>query len=250
MPAETGHPVFLSPDDPNIKVWRYLDFTKYVSLLETRSLYFSRSDRLGDPFEGSISRANPRLRPLVYKDSPIPSTEFERMAKRYKWNRQWVFLNCWHINEHESAAMWKLYAKSNEAVALQSTFSRLHSCLPKKVYLGVVQYIDYDKDWMAEGNLFYPFVHKQKSFEHEREVRAVINTSSFNKDGVEVPIPEGMKNDELGREVRVELETLIENIYVAPTAPDWFGELVERVSRKYGLEKPVIRSVLDQKPVY
>ncbi len=83
MSAETGHPVFLSPDDPNIKVWRYLDFTKYVSLLETRSLYFSRSDRLGDPFEGSLSRANPRLRPLMYKDSPLPSTVFERMAKLY-----------------------------------------------------------------------------------------------------------------------------------------------------------------------
>ena len=197
-----------------------------------------------------MSRANLRQQPLVYKDFHTSPTEFEPLAKFYEWNRQWVFLNCWHMNEYESAAMWKLYTKSNEAVALQSTFSRLHSCLPKKVYVGVVQYIDYDKDWMAEGNAFYPFVHKQKSFEHEREVRAVIQASSYIKNGAEVPRQIGMKNNELGRQVEVELETLIEKIYVAPTAPDWFGELVKRVTGKYRLEKPVIRSILDQKPVY
>ena len=25
-----------------------------------------------------------------------------------------VAVNCWHLNEHESAAMWKVYLKSNE----------------------------------------------------------------------------------------------------------------------------------------
>lgn len=35
-----------------------MDFTKFVSLLAKRALYFARADKLGDPFEGSFSQAN------------------------------------------------------------------------------------------------------------------------------------------------------------------------------------------------
>jgi hypothetical protein len=34
-------------------VWRYMSLTKFVSMLDTKSLYFSRTDKLSDPFEGS-----------------------------------------------------------------------------------------------------------------------------------------------------------------------------------------------------
>jgi hypothetical protein len=35
--------------------------------------------------------------------------------------RHQVFANCCHINEFESAAMWQLYARMNEGVAIQSS---------------------------------------------------------------------------------------------------------------------------------
>jgi len=31
--------IFSVPNNPNIKIWRYLDFTKFISLLETKSLF-------------------------------------------------------------------------------------------------------------------------------------------------------------------------------------------------------------------
>ena len=34
-------------------------------------------------------------------------------------------INCWHMNDFESEAMWKLYLKSNEGIAIQSTYQRL-----------------------------------------------------------------------------------------------------------------------------
>ena len=34
------HPVFLPPENENQKIWRYMDFIKFVSLLESRSIYF------------------------------------------------------------------------------------------------------------------------------------------------------------------------------------------------------------------
>src|ERR1017187_393221 len=35
-------------------IWRYLDFTKLVSLFHTRSLFFSRADLHDDLFEGAF----------------------------------------------------------------------------------------------------------------------------------------------------------------------------------------------------
>ena len=36
-----------------------------------------------------------------------------------------VLVNCWHMNNSESAAMWNSYSYRNSGIALQSTFQRL-----------------------------------------------------------------------------------------------------------------------------
>jgi hypothetical protein len=48
------HETCLKPANENAKIWRYMDFTKFVSLLEKKALFFCRADKLGDPFEGVI----------------------------------------------------------------------------------------------------------------------------------------------------------------------------------------------------
>jgi hypothetical protein len=221
-----------------------MDFTKFVSMLESSCLYFARADRLGDPFEGSYSRANVAMRPQVYEDSP---GLLRLMPQMNEWVREWTYINCWHQNEQESAAMWRLYAKSEEAVAIQSTYSVLADCLPECAFIGAVEYIDYAKDWLPEGNTFFPFMHKRKSFEHEREVRAVIHELPVTEDQ---RIPMGKRNTSFGRQVPIEPAVLIKNVYVAPTASDWFHDLVQRVSKRYGQSWPVQKSCLDAQPVY
>jgi len=57
MPA-TVHDSFKPPANSSARIWRYMDFTKFVFMLETSSLWFSRTDKLGDPFEGSIPQLN------------------------------------------------------------------------------------------------------------------------------------------------------------------------------------------------
>ena len=59
------HPVFNPPPDDAI-LWRYMDFTKFVSLLEKQALFFARADKLGDSFEGSLSQVNKTLRPTTF----------------------------------------------------------------------------------------------------------------------------------------------------------------------------------------
>lgn len=170
------HPVFESPTNKDVKVWRYMDFTKFISLLENESLYFARADKFDDPFEGSYSKLNVQNRTSVYEN--IPAEIIKQLSMISKKNKEITFMSCWNLNDYESAAMWKLYSSSNEGISIQSTFERLTECFQKytdhSIFIGKVEYIDYDKDWLPEGNLFYPFVHKRKSFEHEQEIRAVI----------------------------------------------------------------------------
>ncbi len=44
--------------DEESMIWRYMDFTKFVSLLDRASLFLCRADRLEDPFEGSSTEAD------------------------------------------------------------------------------------------------------------------------------------------------------------------------------------------------
>lgn len=51
------HNSFESIDD-NKKIWRYVDFTKFVDILENEALFFTRSDRFEDKFKGTLPIAN------------------------------------------------------------------------------------------------------------------------------------------------------------------------------------------------
>jgi len=245
MPAERNHPVFREPDNLNVRVWRYMDFTKFVSLLALNALYFARSDLLGDAFEGAMPRDNFRFHSLLYAGLPVTPESMKKLSDRREQFRQQIYINCWHMNERESAAMWNLYVRSNEAIAVQSTYQLLHACLPARIYVGSVQYIDYENDFLPEDDLLRPFMHKRKSFEHERELRAIISLEAEDEDTWV-----GYTVGSVGRTVSIKLDDLIEKVYVAPTSPAWFADLVRSVMSKYGLDKPVVLSCLDEKPVF
>ena len=62
--------------------------------------------------------------------------------------------------------MWKQYA-DNDGIAIKTTFERLKmafSNTKEAIYISNVQYIDYDKEFMPEGNGMYLAVHKKKKF--------------------------------------------------------------------------------------
>lgn len=222
-----------------------MDFTKYVAMLEAKALFFVRSDQLGDAFEGSISKANLVLRPEVYKEHPIPDETWRELSSFNERVRFWTFVHCWHMNYHESAAMWRLYSMTNHAIAITSTYDALCEQLPDNSYVGVVRYVDYAADFIPENNSFWPFVHKRRSFQHEHELRAVIqDLGNWGTSGLAPSPPETV------RAVPVDLDTLLTKIVVAPTAPGWFFELVGAVTKRYGLVKSVEQSRLDERPIF
>ncbi len=248
MPATTDHPVLYQPSSGEIKIWRYMDFSKYVALLSSESLFFCRADRFDDPYEGAFSKANEEMRPQVYRD--MDSQALKAMTADIggfiKWSRQWTYICCWHENEHESAAMWDLYGNRNNAVAIESTYERLKNELPDNSILGKVKYIDYATEWMPEGNSMYPFFHKRLSFSHEREIRAMIPDLPTIETGFDF----GKSNDQPGFAVRVNINQLILRVHLSPRSPKWLYSALLDINGKYGITAQTRKSDLYSDPVF
>ena len=180
-----------------------------------------------------------------------------------KWLKLWI--NPWHYNEYESAAMWSLYSHENAGIAIQSTTRRLSECFKDNnedpIWIGKVQYLDFSVDWMNEwnNNLFQAFVTKRKSFEYEKEIREVtclpddkvsrhlLANTATEESNVFTPRNRTVNPKELtdkGKDVSADLHTLVEKIYVAPYAESWFEEVVESLLLKYDLDPAVTKSDL------
>lgn len=232
-----AHPAFTPPPDDAI-LWRYMDFPKFVSFLESSSLFFARADQLGDPFEGSYSQVNFNTLTEKY---PAEVAEGLRKAMpglaRLRTNH---FVNCWHWNDDESDAMRKIYSEKNAGIAVKTDFASLSQSFigETKVHVGRVRYVDYDQNMIPEGNVFYAYPHKRNHFAHEREVRAIATTSPRSD------------NTALGINCEVDLSALVHTVVVSPLAPTWIAQLVDRVSAKYGLQAPVRVSTLAESPTW
>lgn len=240
------HPCFNTPSD-DTKIWRYMDFTKFVNLLDTKSLFFVRSDKFDDPFEGLYPEKNKflwKIPPIL----PIEGSDFDfyqKMEQFNSWHRKHTTINCWHMNNYESAAMWDLYLKNGDGIAIQTTVLNFKNSLDvtdETIYLGEVNYIDYTEEAIPKDNAFWPYTYKRKSFEHEREVRAITTIDTDNgSDTINLNVDSPV---EFGIQVECNIETLIENIYVSPNSPKWFEELVRSICKKYELDKEIIKSKL------
>lgn len=242
--GETLHSTvsFNIPEDPSVKLWRYLDFTKFVSMLDKKALFFVFSDSLNDPFEGSISAINKSLRPSLFQKKFFDSN-IDRSILRSR-----VAINSWHMNSQESAAMWKLYAQTNEAVCIQSTYSLLRYELAPLFKISKMNYVDYNSEYIPEYHPLLPFIFKRKSFEHEQELRALIDMDEAAPDLHEFM---GIEPSQSGIYKSVSIKTLVQRVFVAPDSPDWFYDLVKNVCNSYDLGNiSVVRSSLETEPFY
>ncbi len=251
------HPVFKDPDDGLVKIWRYFDFTKFVSLIQKKALFFSRADKFKDPFEGSWTHADAELRQnlrveeLRKKNTTISDDEIAKVLRNdstfYKNIKKTTLINSWHYNDSESAAMWKLFLKSNEGIAIQTTTSRFKESFKhfsQPVYIGKVNYIDYeyDKFYYPFKDTYVAFLHKRRAFEHEREYRAILSLDpNFVWDDEENPY---------GKYIPIDVDLMIEKVFVSPGTPGWYTELIVSMCEKYGLQKEVVPSGLTKKPIF
>jgi hypothetical protein len=248
------HPVFQPPADQNISVWRYMNLSKFVWMLQHEALYFCRCDLLGDPYEGHYPKTladgeDEFVRSMLANAQfgQIPNAEdvarsaFKAMLEQPKKIKEEMFVSCWHMNEEESSAMWKLYTSHDESICIRSTYQTLADGLPDACHLGQVKYIDYRRDRFEAGNLLNYIIHKRKSFEHEHEVRAVV----WKFAGSDLPF-EAVGSQ--GLVIPVNIQTLVHEIFVSPDSKPVFREIVQGLAARYGVTAQVKQSGANDPP--
>ena len=250
MPFQS-HKTFSEPSSPS-RLWRYMDFAKFMAILDSQTLHFASADKLGDPFEGAVPGRNLDRTRVVYPNLPpaLWQQANEHAAKERlesKAERRYYCVSCWHESEHESDAMWKLYSTQGFGVAIQTTFGNLCASMDAHdrdvIFVGRVNYIDYATTFMNEGNGFSPFLHKRIAFAHEREVRAVIWARSSGP-GFEHRVSNG------GIAVVVDTHVLVQSVVVSPLAPAWFRDLVDHMLERYSFSIRSAQSGLSDEVPY
>ncbi|MFO0901010.1 MAG: hypothetical protein U0836_26575 [Pirellulales bacterium] len=113
----------------NTVIWRYINWTEYLSLLDTRALWFPNVLRMEDKRElaqpiGQFLDDNYCIS-NEHRDRTI-----DHLASLGIHTVGWeglkgIGITSWHQNAYESAAMWRLYLKSDEGIALKTTIQRL-----------------------------------------------------------------------------------------------------------------------------
>jgi len=243
-----SHQHLTTPSDPDAKIWRYMDIPKLLSILVDNALFFPSGKTLSknDKFEGQPTYAE--VDQLNFLATPPSEEELKtvrdemlanyRQAAPEEQKRHMAiienisFFNCWHLNDEESDAMWKIYGKNDNGVAIRSTIRRLTKSLnatEKCVYTGQVRYYTEPDDNLPNPeNYVWRFMRKKMAFQHEKEVRAVVTDGTqFGKPGVAIPIY---------------VSELIDTVVISPYAETWIERLVKSVACRLGYKFDVVPS--------
>lgn len=244
-------------DTPSVgmTLWRYMSFAKYLSILTSRTLCFANTAAFEDKHDGimpdlSLDFKQREVKRLLEKAQHTlpPELDIDGMAHQLRTAlrtsalamRRKSFVNCWHMNRAQSAAMWGLYtANSQEGVAIKSTVGRLTKALAgcdKDIYIGNVVYLDTERKPISSDSAFNIVLTKRKSFEHEKEVRAIY----YDKAGIYA--------NERSIEITVDVSQLAWEVWVSPYSKEWFRTLVEQASKDYGVKCLVKKSALYEDP--
>lgn len=222
------HPLLSTPQDTE-KLWRYMDLSQFIHLLDAGSLYFAKVQEFNDRWEGQIPysmhdaiRSSPIYQSII---AHLSQDDAFKLTKSFTESELHYYgVSCWHWNEVESIAMWKLYTSGKDGVAIQSTVGKLKEAFShesRDLYIAEVQYNDHELRNIPESSethALIPIITKRRSFRHEREVRIILDRRPSDA------TPEyewGMRFGFLGEPVEINYAKVIERIVVAESFPKW-----------------------------
>lgn len=240
----------------NTRVWRYMRFDHFESMLRQEALYFPRVDQLGDPAEGSFSAS------LDMKSNPVDGLSEDQKEKLLKSHRKLrretmqrlFYVSCWHMNEFESELLWERYmGKHKEAVAIASSVAALCTLRPTlrdtgrneyipRMYAGEVQYIDHSiPDSVPRDQLSLFF--KANHFSGDREFRCIVELWNMGWSQHDKPdLPSGVI-------VPMAPFAIIDKIVIKPSS-NGLKDKVNKLLDELGFDLPVGESKLEATPVW
>lgn len=268
-PVIEQHPTFNTPADEQV-IWRYMSFSKFMSLISSGSLWFSRADILqaSDPMEGRVPDAqveanNAYLRQMnlvpttdglgneVFSSAQRREHEVVSHARRDYFQRYHTYINCWHLSNVENFAMWRIYGEDKNCVAIKSTIGDLRRALGQsdsyRIYAGAVNYVDYSdpeifKEPMPNG--FAKYLNKSLYYKYEQELRLVFwdvgAVSDLIPNDVKYhyePEDSDIKDIPVGVKVPVDVNELVNEVVLGPDCEPWFTEMLEKLNQSENATK-------------
>jgi hypothetical protein len=223
---------------------RYLDMSRYLSFLQSKSLYLARADRFDDKFEGSFT---PSVRAAIrkaYKDNRIDFT-YENFKRELRGS---VYVSCWTLGLDDNMALWAMYGKPENTIAITTTVGRMRAALqawtyPSSTPASIVK-VEYIKPWRDPKVRIVPysniFRYKVTAYSFEQEVRIILDRHSVNF---------GTNYKEEGVLLPVAPAKFIRSVVVSPLAGRSFRDMVADVTNRYGVDARVRQSKLAMAPI-
>jgi hypothetical protein len=249
LPADYEHPAFPQPRDRNASLWRYIDIDKFESLVTDRALYMARADLLGDEHEGTTPPGELELWRSVAKNA---GDEHARLAIEYQSLqrseyaavfRSTFYVSCWHMAADENVAMWERYVRTPDSVAIRTPYSSLRDQFsPAIVNLGMVRYIDYDRQALPSINMLHRITHKRHFFADEREVRAVV-WAMLPEHIRSVHVDPYLTTDGRGLKLPVDTQRLVQGVVLNPKSSSAFKDRVADLCASNGLPVPQLSRI-------
>ena len=192
----------ITPPENDDILWRFMDFEKFVNILTSNSLFFTRADKFEDPYEGykpeSIKLIQKEAANQVKNGNTSEVSEIFDGDSQEKFLENWrryVMCNCWYNGEEQSIAMWKIYSARNSGIAIKTTVGNLKKSLSNEsdVFIGKINYstdeayelhYQYDLAFSPRSSsvleqlkkiLYFPYFRKGKAYIDEKEVRLIID---------------------------------------------------------------------------
>lgn len=222
------------PDDSRQQLWRYMPAQRLKDLLKNKKIFFCNLFSLPDGLEGRLTKRtwdravnwNMQTHHYTHKQAHEAVTKYESFQKE-------MYVNCWHMNNHESYLMWKVYS-NEKGYAIKKTYERIKSAFidsPCKVTGGKVSYVDIETAGTETGNIFHHVAKKDLPYKDEREFRLVYWDVQQESAEIIKTTP--------GVFIPVDVKMLIESIIESPKISDIDPEL-ERLIEEYRI--PLKRS--------
>ena len=247
----------LKDDDP---ILRYMNFPQFKDLFPN-GLNLTKAARYAqdDPFEGEFIE-------LVYQITKNCIKRYDKtdstasLKEESRKVREKSYVSCWTLSKYENVALWKIYGKDRNSIALKTTIGKLKqaiesflttsseydACLIKslKKQIVKVEYIDHRE--MNQKDCRKHFVipsakilhYKNIGYEYEGEVRVIF--------GWELGCVDPAK---LGEKCTIEIspKDFVTEIVVSPFAERWFYDLVQHEMGTHKMAELVKWSALNLK---
>lgn len=244
-----------------------MDLSRFVLLLEKRSLWFSHLPRLRDSHEGArgtativarteyvrseLEAARAQLIEQGHDPNEVIDVEaamsnlIEQDARTTQSIRHMTYVNCWHANDQESIAMWRLYGGYSGGIALESNLRRMRLAMDddESIWCGLVNYVDQSTTPVSYRQFPANMMVKREAFASEREFRLACTFLNDYRESEESTLVH-LDRQPAGLYVPTDVDVLLKRVVIGPDADEAFIDAVYAVAQKYGLRTPVVRSML------